>query len=105
VLLLCTRGSNLCQRLAPDLCFAPVGMLESDNRIVGLSVVSSEKGLAQVLCWESKMEHGHAGRCPLCETTEIHIFLRRQEDYITDNRNSIFSLTGRVHSQGRDQGF
>jgi hypothetical protein len=44
------------------------------------------------------MEHGHSGRCPLCETTENHRVLRRQEDYITDNINSMFSLIGRMHS-------
>jgi hypothetical protein len=38
------------------------------------------------------MEHEHSRRYPLCETTKIHIVLRRQEDYINDNRNSIFSL-------------
>jgi hypothetical protein len=42
---------------------------------------------------------GISGRCPLCETIEIHRVLRRQEDYITNNRNSIFSITSRMHSQ------
>jgi hypothetical protein len=74
-------------------------MLVCETRLASLSVVSGDKGFIQVLCWDIKMDHGNFRRCPLCETTEIHRVLRRQEDYITDNRNSIFSITGRMHSQ------
>jgi hypothetical protein len=77
----------------------PVGMLDSESRISGLSVVSGEKGLAQELWWETKMEHGHVGRCPLCETYEIQRILRRQEACLTRNRNTIISLTDRVQTQ------
>lgn len=97
--------SNLLKVSIPSSIFAPEGMLEYVNRIAGLSVVRGEKELKQVLCWETKIEHGHFGRCPLCETTEIHKVLRSQETYNTDNRNSIFSLTDRMHSQEDCQEF
>jgi hypothetical protein len=61
--------------------------------------VGSGRGNLQVLCSAFRMDHLHSGRCPLCETTNIHKVLRRQEDLITDNRNLIFSMTSRMHSQ------
>jgi hypothetical protein len=51
------------------------------------------------------MDHGHSRRCPLCENTDIQRVLRRQEDYITNNRNSIFSITGSMHSQEEVKNF
>jgi hypothetical protein len=107
----CSLVQN-CKRLVLSLslllCYSfSEGMLES-KQIVGyarLLVVGRGKVFFQVLCSVISMDHGHPGRCPLCETTNIHRALRRQEDYITDNRNSIFSITGRMHSQGRSQKF
>lgn len=43
-------------------------------------------------------DHWHFGRCPLCETTDIHQILRRQESLIADNMTLIFSRTRRFHS-------
>jgi len=45
------------------------------------------------------MEHKHPRRFPLCKTTNIHRFLRGHEEYINDNRNSIFIITSMMHPQ------
>jgi hypothetical protein len=47
----------------------------------------------------SMENHSHSGQCPFRETTYIQRVLRRQESLIADNRTSIFSVTGRLHSQ------
>jgi hypothetical protein len=45
------------------------------------------RGNLIVLCSSYRMEnHTHSGRCPLCETIDIHRVLGRQESLITDNR-------------------
>jgi hypothetical protein len=44
--------------------------------------VGSGRGILQVLCSAFIMDHLHYGRCPLCETIDIHKVLRRQEDLL-----------------------
>jgi hypothetical protein len=63
-----------------------------------LTFLNGDKGIFYVLCGDTNMDHIHFRRCPLCENVEIHRVLRRWEDYITDNRNSTFSIIGRIHS-------
>jgi hypothetical protein len=75
-------------------------MLES-KQIVGyarLLAVGRGKVLFPVLYSVISMDHGYPGRCPLFETSDIRRDLRKQEDYITDNKNSIFSITGKMCS-------
>jgi hypothetical protein len=61
--------------------------------------MGSGRGISQVLCSAFRMDHLHFGRCPLCETINIHKALRRPQDFIIDNKPWIFSITGRMHSQ------
>jgi hypothetical protein len=61
--------------------------------------VRSGRGNSQVLCGVFGMDNLHSRRCPMCETTDIHIVLRRQVDLITDNRNLIFHMNGRMHAK------
>jgi hypothetical protein len=52
-----------------------------------------------VLCSYFRMNHGNPRRSPLCDITNIHRDLTRLEYFITNNRNYIFTIVGRMHSQ------
>jgi hypothetical protein len=94
---LCVEKEKVSGSISEIVCLLlcrqlPEGMLErgqvsSYDRVLALS---SGKRFLQVLCSAIRMDHGHPGRCPLCEITDIHRALRRQEDYITDNKNFDF---------------
>jgi hypothetical protein len=45
------------------------------------------------------MDHLHLGDAHCVKPLIFTEFMRRQEDFITDNRNLIFSIIGRMHSQ------
>jgi hypothetical protein len=58
-----------------------------------------------VLCCAIKIGHEHPWRCPPCETVDIHKALRKQENYIINNKNLIFSVTSRMYSQEEAKNF